>query len=578
MYIDRKSQYDKYPEIKLRGFEHEVFDGYEKIIEELKSRIKKTPFVMVVDCYPGVDDSEVLAVLSQLGADHLVQTADIFKKEKTIREQLKYQLTDDRVFGKMYAGEILDFMDIEKLSNVKAEVTEAKGFTIVYGFGASLVTHGDLLVYLDLARWEIQLRYRNGMGNYQADNGDEDILKKFKRSFFVEWRIADKHKEQLFEHVNYLIDTNKAGAPKMISGRAFLTALRETAKRPFRTVPYFDPGVWGGQWMKEVCGLDPSEENYAWSFDGVPEENSLLLNFGGVTVEIPAIDLVLYQPKQLLGEQVYARFGAEFPIRFDFLDTMGGQNLSLQVHPLTEYIKKQFGMQYTQDESYYILDAKEDAVVYLGLKEGIDKEEMIGSLKDAQDGKGAFDAEKYINCFPAKKHDHFLIPAGTCHCSGSNAMVLEISATPYIFTFKLWDWGRLGRDGRPRPIHIDHGKNVIQWDRTTKWVEENLVNACYTVKEEAGCLEEHTGLHELEFIETRRYWLDRPTKLNTMGTVNMLNLVEGTAAVVESPSGDFEPYEVHYAETFIVPASVGEYRVSPLKEHERIGLIRAYVR
>lgn len=330
--------------------------------------------------------------------------------------------------------------------------------------------------------------------------------------------------------------------------------------------------------MKEVFGLETSEENYAWSFDGVPEENSLLFNFDGVLVEVPAMDLVLYQPRMLLGEKVYARFGAEFPIRFDFLDTMGGQNLSLQVHPLTEYIKKQFGMQYTQDESYYILDAKEDAAVYLGLKEGVDKEEMIKDLKAAQEGICDFDAEKYINSFPAKKHDHFLIPAGTCHCSGNNVMVLEISATPYIFTFKLWDWGRLGLDGKPRPIHIDHGMNVIQWDRTTKWVEENLVNACYKVKEEEGYLEEHTGLHELEFIETRRYWLDRPAELHTMGTVHMLNLVEGTAAVVESPSGDFEPYEVHYAETFIVPASVGPYRVRPLKEHERIGLIKAYVR
>ncbi len=578
MHIDRKFQYEKHPEIKVQGFEHEVFDGYGEIIEELKSKIKKTPFIMVVDCYPGVDDKEVLAALSRLGADHLVQTAEVFKEEKTIQEQLKYQLTDDRVFGRMYAGEILDFMDMEKLSKARAEVAEAKGFTIVYGFGASLIAQGDLLVYLDMARWEIQLRYRKGMGNYQADNGDEDILKKYKRGFFVEWRIADKHKAQLFERMDYLMDTNKAEAPKMISGRAFLTALKNTARQPFRTVPYFDPGVWGGQWMKEVCGLDTSQENYAWSFDGVPEENSLLFNFNGVLVEVPAMDLVLYQPKMLLGEQVYARFGAEFPIRFDFLDTMGGQNLSLQVHPLTDYIKKQFGMQYTQDESYYILDAKEDAVVYLGLKEGIDREEMTVALKNAQEGKCTFDAEKYISRFPAKKHDHFLIPAGTCHCSGNNAMVLEISATPYIFTFKLWDWGRLGLDGKPRPIHIDHGMKVIQWDRTTKWVEENLVNACYTVKEEEGYKEEHTGLHELEFIETRRYWLDRPAEFHTAGTVHMLNLVEGTAAVVESPSGDFEPYEVHYAETFIVPASVGAYRVRPLKENERIGLIKAYVR
>ena len=361
----------------------------------------------------------------------------------------------------------------------------------------------------------------------------------------------------------------------MISSDTFIDSLKQLAQKPFRTVPYFDPGVWGGQWMKEVCNLNVNQPNYAWSFDGVPEENSILFDYDGVTVELPAMDLVLYQPKELLGEQVYSRFGAEFPIRFDFLDTMEGQNLSLQVHPLTEYIKKNFGMSYTQDESYYILDAKEDAVVYLGLKEGIQPTEMISDLESAQRGEIVFDADKYINKFPAKKHDHFLIPAGTCHCSGKNAMVLEISATPYIFTFKLWDWQRLGLDGLPRPIHIEHGKQVIQWDRTTEWVKENLVNATYEVKEEGNdCKIEHTGLHELEFIETRRYTIKNSSLHKTHGTVNMLNLVDGKSALIE---GDFEPFIVHYAETFIIPASIKEYTIKPYGCDE-VKVLKAYVR
>ena len=61
-------------------------------------------------------------------------------------------------------------------------------------------------------------------------------------------------------------------------------------------------------------------------------------------------------------------------------------------------------------------------------------------------------------------------------------MVLEISATPYIFTFKLWDWGRLGLDGKPRPVHIQHGKHVIE-DRRSRWVKENLVNARRTIQD-----------------------------------------------------------------------------------------------
>lgn len=571
------SQYNKYPKTKVKGYENTCVQGYEDIINELQKCVASKSIV-VIDTYPGVNDEEILPMIQKLNPDLLINMKSIFKSEQLITEQLKYHLTDDRVFGKMYYGDVKDFIDEEKLNESKKQVKQNKGLTVIYGFGASLIHKGDLIVYLDMARWEIQLRFRQGTGNYKCSNYNEDILKKYKRAFFIEWRIADKHKINIFDDIDFFIDTNKANEPKMVTGEAVREGLKQITQQPFRTVPYFDPGVWGGQWMKEVCGLDKDEENFAWSFDGVPEENSLYLDFGNDYIEIPAMDLVLYQPKQLLGSQVFARFGAEFPIRFDFLDTMSGQNLSLQVHPLTEYIKKQFGMSYTQDESYYILDAKENATVYLGLKENIDKDAMISDLRKANKGEIIFEAEKYINKFSAKKHDHFLIPAGTCHCSGSDSMVLEISATPYIFTFKLWDWGRVGLDGKPRPVHIEHGKQVIQWDRTTSWVKENLVNAVYEVENNEHYIEEHTGLHELEFIETRRYWINDEVTIQTKNTVNMLNLIEGSEILVESPINQFEPYIVHYAETFIIPANVKEYRIRTINKDEKIGVIRAYVR
>jgi mannose-6-phosphate isomerase class I len=182
-----------------------------------------------------------------------------------------------------------------------------------------------------------------------------------------------------------------------------------------------------------------------------------------------------------------------------------------------------------------------------------------------------------VNRWPAKKHDHFLIPAGTIHCSGRNTLVLEISATPYIFTFKLWDWGRLGLDGRPRPIHLEHGLRNIQWDRDTSWTESNLINRLEHLAEGPGWTEERTGLHAREFIETRRTWFESVVALHTGSSVNVLNLVEGQAAVVESPTAAFEPFEVHYAETFIVPAAVGAFTLRPLATG-RHAVIRAWVR
>ncbi|MDE6962385.1 MAG: mannose-6-phosphate isomerase, partial [Lachnospiraceae bacterium] len=189
-------------------------------------------------------------------------------------------------------------------------------------------------------------------------------------------------------------------------------------------------------------------------------------------------------------------------------------------------------------------------------------------------------AEKYVNRIPVKKHDHVLIPAGTVHCSGADTMVLEISATPYIFTFKMWDWGRVGLDGIPRPIHVEHGVKNIQWDRTRPWLEENLLHQEEICRDEDGILVERTGLHQREFIDTHRYMLQKPVKCRLNDSVHVLNLVEGEKALIESPTGAFEPFEVHYAETFIIPASVGEYVINPTGAAggNVVGVIAASVR
>ncbi|MBU3106011.1 class I mannose-6-phosphate isomerase [Clostridium gasigenes] len=582
-YKERISNYDKEPEVIIKGFENKVWTGYEQIINEIKSKIDKKKYILTLDCYPGVRDEEVMsAFINGLNPSCVIKSEDVFYDGENITNLIEKNLTDDRVFGMMYYGEIDDFINKEKLNEAKEKLEEIEeGIVIVYGVAASKIAKGDTLIYLDLARWEIQQRYRKKeLGNYKIKNLEEDTLKKYKRAFFIEWRVADRHKKELYDGIEYLLDTNKYDNPKMVSGDGFRAGLIEATKRPFRVVPYFDTGIWGGQWMKEVCDLDRSKENFAWCFDGVPEENSLFLRYGEVRIEVPSLNVVLYRPKELLGEKVYDRFGAEFPIRFDFLDTIEGGNLSLQVHPVTQYMQENFGMKYTQDESYYILDAKEDACVYLGVKDGIEKDEMINDLQRAENGEISFDAEKYINKFPAKKHDHFLIPAGTIHCSGKNSMVLEISATPYIFTFKLWDWGRLGLDGIPRPIHVNHGKNVIDWDRRTEWVKNNLVNKIELIKDDGKVKEEKTGLHELEFIETRRIWFSEKTLFDTDKGVNVLNLIEGDEAVVESVDNTFEPFIVHYAETFIMPANVSKYTITPIGKSvgKKIAVIKAYVR
>lgn len=581
--MPRKSNYDKFPYVSVRTESVECWEDWPEIFERLRSSTAQDRRVICVECYPGVFERVVGEALRDgLQPAGFVLTAELLKCPSQVEKMLANVLGDDPVFGQMNTFAIEDFFDQQKLAEARQRVQNwSRGSLLIVGTGASLLMpEPDLLIYADMARWEIQQRQRqNTIGNLGANNLNESPSLKYKRAFFVDWRAADRLKLSLFPRIDFWLDTNNK-TPKLVTGRAIREGLRQVAHQPFRVVPYFDPGPWGGHWMEEVCDLPNDTPNHAWCFDCVPEENSLLLRFGSSCVEIPAMNLTLMYPQELLGETVYSRFGAEFPIRFDFLDTMGGGNLSLQVHPKTQYIRRHFGMPYTQDESYYLLDAGEDASVYLGIKTEADREAMIRGLKAAQDTGVPFTAEEYVNRFPAKKHDHFLIPAGTIHCSGKNSMVLEISATPYIFTFKLWDWGRLGLNGLPRPIHIEHGLANIAWERDTAWVQKNLINRVEGLVQGSGWREERTGLHELEFIETRRHWFTDTTPHDTSGTVNVLNLVEGKEAVVESPSGAFEPFVVHYAETFIVPAACGPYTISPSIQSngERSATIKAFVR
>ena len=575
------AKYDLYPEIKVNQYSG-AWRGYPRIVEEIKKNIRKEKTIIAVESYIGVHNEEIKTNL----VDALQPELEIFADDlafdgDVITEMVKRNLTDDRVFGVMSHQTLDEFYDKGSLYQAGMQIEQAKGLVVIYGTGASLIAEPDILIYADLARWECQCRYRAGGTNWKVSNEEEDPLKKNKRGYFFEWRICDRLKDNLYPKIDFLLDTNVPDDPKMISGDDYRYGLSQAVKQPFRLVPYFDASVWGGQWMKEKFQLDPDADNFGWAFDGVPEENSLYLRYGDVSVEVPALNLVHQFPNELLGPRVHSRFGKEFPIRFDFLDTMEGGNLSLQVHPLTEYIQDKFGMHYTQDESYYILDAGEDAAVYLGVKDNIKLNDMVEDLKKAQEkSEYQFPDEKYVNRFPAKKHDHFLIPAGTVHCGGSNVVVLEISATPYIFTFKLWDWGRIGLDGRPRPVHIEHGKENILLERSTEWVKENLINQIQDISENSVHKEERTGLHELEFIETRRHWLRETIELETKGSVNVLNLIEGDAALVESTDGSFEPYEVHYGETFMIPAKLGKYKITPLENETEtfLGIIQAYVR
>ena len=175
-YSKFEPNYVKFPTLKVEGAtEKDVWVGYEAIVEELKQYEGKT---IVVDTYPGVRDTEILHALQQgLKPNTIVTSIDCFYEKDELTRRMQSHLTDDRVFGVMYYGNVIDFMDESLIKRYQELLKTRTGTTLIYGFGASLICEGDVVVYADLARWEIQQRYRSKeMGNYKCDNFDEDTF------------------------------------------------------------------------------------------------------------------------------------------------------------------------------------------------------------------------------------------------------------------------------------------------------------------------------------------------------------------------------------------------------------------
>ncbi|MFC6315301.1 class I mannose-6-phosphate isomerase [Lapidilactobacillus achengensis] len=570
--------YDATPIFKVKK-ELPVYGNLAQIVAELS---KSSAAMIAFDCYPGVDQRQLGQLLTQLPADRVLATDEVFLEPAALTAKLHSTLTDDELFGQFHDYDLAELIEPQKLRQLQADVAASPGRTVVYGVGAASLIAADLVVYVSLTRWQLQGRYREGQANWHSDNAQESWNRKIKRGYFFDWPLGDALKAKAFRQFDYLLDLNDPQQFRMVAAPDYLEIMGELAQRPFRLKPYFAPSVWGGHWLQENFGVEPDAPNLGWGFDGVPEENSLLLQVGTTVLEVPAQDLVMLKPQALLGEKTYGRYGESFPIRFDYLDTVGGGNLSLQVHPTAAYAYQQFKLPYTQDESYYIMAAAPQAQVILGVRTGVDPAELESALTTAQTTQ-KFAAEKFVNFLPVKAHDHFLIPAGTIHCSGAETVVLEISATPNRFTFKLWDWHRLDLDGRPRPINIQRGMANLDFGRDTNEVTQHLVNQIKPLRQTPGHQQEETGLAPSEAIRTIRDRFDRPITLTTHGDVIMACLVAGEEiclAPATATSASEAWLQLHYGETVIIPASVGDFRVFPSgpSQGQEVTLLSAQIR
>ena len=546
--------YDIYPAWRLAG--GLIYAGFESL-----ARVLAQHPVVILDGYQGVFFEEIREKLQSCFADlgvsvNWMDVSAALKPGDAI-EALSGPFLggDDPLFGTRTTLKLDDFFDPGKLAAMQAD--PAFDLNIVYGPGAALAPLKGLLVYIDLPKNELQFRARAGSANNLGAQKAGDYGQMYKRFYFVDWVVLNRHKQEILDRIDVMADGQWPGALSWAFGDDIREGLREMSRNVFRVRPWFEPGVWGGSWcLQKIEGLNRDVPNYAWSFELIVPENGLVFESSDLLLEVSFDMLMFREGENVLGE-AFGRFGTEFPIRFDFLDTYDGGNLSVQVHPTEEYTLKHFNETFTQEETYYILDAKNDATVFLGFREDIDAEHFEQSLRHSFEQSQELDIERFVNKLPARKHDLFLIPPGTIHASGKNCLVLEISSTPYIFTFKLYDWVRPDLSGKPRPLNIARGMANLNFERKGSYVRENLVSRPRLIDRGPDWEVYHLPTHPGHFYDVHRIHLETSVEVSTQNKAHVMSLVEGEAILIKTRSG--QRMRFNYAETFVIPAAAGSY-------------------
>ncbi|NQX38984.1 Mannose-6-phosphate isomerase, class I [Pedobacter steynii] len=518
---------------------------------------------VLIDGYGGVFFKEIqLQIQKELDERGISvkwhQTSDYFKPETELeRLTAPFLGGENEVWGRKTDLELKDFFRYDEILAIKKD--ETKTLNIIIGAGAGLVKWDAPVIYFEIPKNEIQYRMKAGAIANLGSSITGNSFSLYKRFYFVDWVLLNRHRSALLNRISIVADGQWLDEVNWMFKGDLEKGLHQLSHAVIRARPWFESGSWGGQWMKKhLEGLNKAEINYAWSFELITPENGIVLESDGKLLEITFDLLMELESKAILGKHA-AQFGTYFPIRFDFLDTFQGGNLSIQCHPSKTYIQENFGETITQDETYYIMDCEPDAKVYLGFQEDINPAEFRRDLENSQLKNEKIEIEKYVQSFPSRKHELFLIPGGTVHSSGANNMVLEISATPYIFTFKMYDWLSLGLDGKPRPINIEHAFNNLRFERKGTKVQEELISHQQVIEKGADWELVKLPTHQDHFYEIERIEFDTEVLISTDHKCHILMLVEGTAISAEVKDGN--AYRFNYAETFIVPAATGSYKL-----------------
>jgi len=311
---------------------------------------------------------------------------------------------------------------------------------------------------------------------------------------------------------------------------------------PLRFAPVYFEKVWGGRRLETIMGRNipqASPIGESWEVSDHPHGRSVIAN-GPLSGQL-LHKVIEASPESLLGYRVRERYDDSFPLLMKYLDA--NDKLSVQVHPDDAYAFMHEGER-GKTEMWYVLHADPEAVLIAGLQQGVTVEQFRQALAEG-------DPSALLYYLPVKTGDTIFIPSGRIHALLSGLLILEIQQNSDT-TYRLYDWGRLGLDGKLRQLHVEQALAV------TNWID-------YTPTTQIGHVELE-GVNRKTTLITCAYFVVEKFDLGSErifhgdgGSFHVLNCVAGEGAL--NWAGGAE--SLAYGDSLLLPASLTDFAIQP---------------
>lgn len=324
---------------------------------------------------------------------------------------------------------------------------------------------------------------------------------------------------------------------------------------PLKFKPIFKTVVWGGEKIAPFKGVTTDQHNIgeSWELSGVSGNESVVANgpLEGKTIA----ELVREYKGALVGEKVYKATGDEFPLLIKFIDAKS--DLSIQVHPDDSLAAVRHNGSKGKTEMWYVVGADPGAHLLAGLKEAITPDQYEQMV--ANDTITSVLADHKV-----KPGDVFFLPAGRIHAICGGCFIAEIQQTSDI-TYRIYDYGRKGLDGKPRQLHTEQAKDAIDYKVYPDYRTDYKPSKNQEVE-----------VVDCKYFTTSVYELDKPLvkDLSTIDSFMVVICTKGSGTLSTEPSGK-DGLTIRQGETVLIPATEKEVTFTPA---EQLTLVTSYIR